>query len=183
VQQIVAINLANLQQIFTRYNLPRQGVLAAWLTAAERDMGQLEADSGFYTARTRQAQIALTTLQVRAEIWRAQIEKEENRLAERRNLILGLVSAVGVILALGEVIDNNATEAFLRWLGALVQFPLSDPVPAGTIFWVRFILIMAPSFVAGMVWGISRLVHRLRQRRLWDHSRNLSSTPPPTPAL
>lgn len=176
VQHVVATNLTNLRQLFTIHNLPREGMLAARLADAERAMRQLEADNDFYVARVHHAEVTLAALRVRAEIWRAQIEerenelaKEENRLAERRNLILGLVGAVGAVLALGELIDNSAAQAFINWLWPLVQRTPPVPLPVGTIFWVRVFLIVSAGSVAGIVlwaiWTIGRLVHKLRERR------------------
>ncbi len=161
--QAVAVNLANLQAAFSEHGLPRAGPLAVRLTAAERAASQLEADRGFYAARVAQAQMALAALGVQADIERARLEHEENRQAERQNLLLGFIAAV---LALGEIMSDEVVLAFLRWLlGLFGQVPL-DPMPAEVIFGVKLgLIITIGGLFVGLARGIGRLWGVVRTRR------------------
>ena len=164
--QAVQVNLANLQAAFSEHGLPRTGPLAVRLAAAERAAEQLAADRGFYAARVAQAQMALAALGVQADIERACLEREENRQAERQNLLLGFIAAV---LALGQIMSDAVVLAFLRWLlGLFGRAPL-DPMPAAILFIVKLGLIIAIGGAAvGLAWGVGRLWPRVRPRREKD---------------
>ena len=157
--QAVRVNLLNLRQGFAEHGLPQAGPLAAWLTAAERAAGQMEADDGFYRARVRQAEMALAALQVQADIERAHLEQEENRRDAQRNLLLGLIAAV---LALGQVMSDAVVGEFLgRLIRGLGRTPL-DPMPAGLVFLTKLLLVTG---IAAAVAGLFRAASRLRRRQ------------------
>jgi hypothetical protein len=161
--QAVAVNLANLQATFSEHELPRTGCLAPRLTAAERAVQQLEADRGFYQARVGQTQMALSALQVQAEIERNRIEKEETRQAQQHNVLLGFIAAV---LALGQIMNDQVVLAFLRWLLALFGRAPLDPMPPEITFAVKLLLVLGASLLGvGLVRGLGRLWRRVRPRR------------------
>ncbi len=156
--QAVRVNLLNLRECFAEHGLPREGPLAVSLIAAERAVAQLEADDGFYRARVRQAQMALSALQVRAEIERARLEQEEDRRDRQRNLLLGFIAAV---LALGQVTSDAVAEDFLKWGVRLFGGVPLDPMPALLVFAGKLGLVL----VAGLlVMGLIAAVGRLRRR-------------------
>lgn len=158
--QAVAVNLANLQAAFSEHALPRTGCLAPRLTAAEQAVQQLDADRGFFQARVNQAQIALSALQVQAEIEHNRLAAKETQQAGRRNLLLGLIAAV---LALGQIVNDEVVLAFWRWLLAVFgQVPL-DPMPAAITFAIKLFLVFGASLlVVLLAAGLGRLWRRMR---------------------
>ncbi|MCS6847354.1 MAG: hypothetical protein RMN52_06530 [Anaerolineae bacterium] len=160
VTQAVRVNLLNLREHVAEYGLPREGPPAAWLTAAERAAGQMEADEGFYRARVRQAEMALAALQVQAEVERAHLEQQEDRRDRQRNLLLGFIAAM---LALGQVIGDETIAELLRGAGLTP----AGPIPAALIFIARLALVLGVGLlVVGALWALGRLRGRREQPRV-----------------
>lgn len=161
--QAVAVNLANLQAAFSEHALPRTGCLAPRLTAAEQAVQQLDADRGFFQARVAQAQTALSALQVQAEIEHNRLATKETQEAERRNLLLGFIA---LVLALGQITNDEVVLALWRWLLAFFgQVPL-DPMPAAITFAIKLFLVLGASLlVVLLAAGLGRLWRRIRPPR------------------
>jgi len=113
-RQSVAICIQNFDETLKRSELPIAGPLAARQAALQRWLGRLEADGSYYRALVRRAEITLRGLQAAAEVKRAQAAEAEARAESRTNLWLALV---GVALAVGQVVDQDAADWVQGWSG------------------------------------------------------------------
>lgn len=113
-RQSVAINVRNFGEALARHELPTAGPLAAYQAALQRWLGRMEADEGYYQAVVRRAEMTLRGLQVQAEVKRAQAAEAEARAESRTNLWLALV---GVALAVGQIVDQDAADWVQGWSG------------------------------------------------------------------
>jgi hypothetical protein len=119
-RQSVAINVRNFGEALARHELPTAGPLAARQAALQRWLGRMEADEGYHQAVVRRAEMTLRGLQVQAEVKRAQAAEAEARAEQRTNLWL---AAVGITLAVGQIVDQDAADWLACWTG--VNFGLT----------------------------------------------------------
>jgi hypothetical protein len=117
LQNTVAINASNLCELLGRFNIPNEGLPAAWRAIAVRAVEQLAADDRYYEIAAREAEITLRILEVRAQMERDRTERKANELAQQRNqrlaLLAVLVAAVGTALTLA---SDDTVKALIRWV-------------------------------------------------------------------
>jgi hypothetical protein len=146
------INAANLREVLGRYNVPDEGLPGAWRALAARAVEQLAADDRYYAATGQEAEITLRVLQTRALLERADIEREENRLAQQSNVRLTilalLVSAASLSLTLA---SDDTVKALIDWAdgrgpGAAYQF-------GELILWKLALIVPTVALVFGGWYG------------------------------
>lgn len=89
VQHSVAINTINLERCAAASALPSEGPLAALLRDVANKTAQLPIEARFYDVRVEEAEMALRSLQGQAEVLRARLDAQGNKLAAERNERLG----------------------------------------------------------------------------------------------
>jgi hypothetical protein len=154
LQATVNINAANLQELFVKHALPEGGPLAAWRAVVARAVEQLQADERFYRATANETLGSLEALQIQTAIKRGQLEEQEVHLGNRRNLIL---TVIGLILALGQLLATQEFEDFLRWLWPQLSGSAIFPAKLGVS-----VLIILVGLV--IFWGVARLMDKLQRR-------------------
>jgi hypothetical protein len=159
--QGVRVNLLNLRECYARYSLPKDGPLAAWLASAERALAQLDADAGFYEARVRQAQMALSALQVQTEIERARFQQAEERRSARHNLLLAFIAAV---LTLGQVMSDGVAAQFLSWSSHLVGRGAPAVWPPVVVFLTKLLLVWAAGLAGLGLYAVGARLLRRKER-------------------
>jgi hypothetical protein len=112
-RQSIRVDQENFETLLDRHRIPDAG----WFGEVEREIQvaarQMEADAGYADIQFRRGQSLMTAMNTRAEIIRASIEQEENSLSSRRNLLL---TSIGLVLGLGQIIDRETGKEFVNWL-------------------------------------------------------------------
>lgn len=156
VQQGIMINQHNLQQVSQD---PAGGFVAALLAAADRANQQMAADRAFFQATIQETELTLGALQIEVDILRGQEEQRENelqaaenKLSERRNLLLGLV---GLALALGEFVSPEATYQGLCWVVTAIGRTCSpaETLPIALVF-LRLLTVIVGSGLLLLIWQV-----------------------------
>ncbi len=119
LQQSVAVNAANLEEVFATHVLPRSGFLAARQARVTKDVRQMEADDRLYRAATTEADVSLRAIQVQAELERARVEREENDLTEKRNALLSfgsfIATILGTLIGVSNLVSDETGRALVNW--------------------------------------------------------------------
>jgi hypothetical protein len=154
-RQSIRIDRENFDALLRRNGLPDAG----WFREAHQEIQiaarQIEADAGYADIQFRRGQSLMTSMSTRAEIMRAAIEQEENDLSTRRNLLL---TGIGLILGLGQIIDRDTGKEFVAWLNGWIGGALATQ--GATLFVARaglVVVLSAVFFAVGwLLWWIAR---------------------------
>jgi hypothetical protein len=147
-RQSVGINVRNFDEILARNDLPLAGPLSARKAALHRWLARMDVDEGYYRATVRRAEMTLHGLQVQAEVGRAQATEAEAREESRRNLWLAMV---GVALAVGQIVDQDAADWVADWSGITLGLTLTRTVA----ILIAMLLVLGGRWILGRRKGVS----------------------------
>lgn len=142
-RQSIRVDRENMSTYLYRHDLPRSGWFADVDRNLQRMERQLEADASYADIQFKRAQSFMTAMDTRANILRAQIEREENTLLSRQTLRL---TGIGLVVGLGQIIDRDTGKEFVAWLNTVLGTSMKES--GHSLFLARVGLVLGLSACA-----------------------------------